>query len=328
MTVGAAQLLLKAGGLLPTGRTVLIGAGPLVWLFAAQMIAGGTPPVMMLNTSGSTPWRATLPLLPAFLKSPYARKGISLVAKVKRSVPTISSVRNVRINRDSGGLSVVYRRASAADNKISADHVLLHQGVVPSLNLIRSANCEIIWDDVQACWHPVADTWGASSVQGIAIAGDGAGIAGAEVAARRGRIAALNTAYQLGTIDRATRDTAASDDLARIQSDLLARRFLDLAYRPTNAMRIGSPDAIVCRCEEVTGRRIREVVREAKVTGPNQLKAFLRCGMGPCQGRFCSLTVNEIIADERRVSPAEIQLMRVRPPIKPVTVEEFAGLET
>ena len=92
-------------------------------------------------------------------------------------------------------------------------------------------------------------------------------------------------------------------------------------------MRAGDADAIVCRCEEVTGADVRDVVRRTHALGPNQLKAFLRCGMGPCQGRYCSLTINEIIAQERRVSPSEIEPMRIRPPIKPVTLQELASLD-
>jgi len=60
--------------------------------------------------------------------------------------------------------------------------------------------------------------------------------------------------------------------------------------------------------------------------GPNQTKAFGRPGMGPCQGRFCGLTVSEIIADERKVSPAEVGYYRVRPPIKPITLGELAAM--
>ncbi|MFX7125283.1 hypothetical protein ABTI37_20555, partial [Acinetobacter baumannii] len=46
------------------------------------------------------------------------------------------------------------------------------------------------WDELQLCWAPVLDANGASSVPGIAIAGDGAGIGGAGAAEVRGRIAA------------------------------------------------------------------------------------------------------------------------------------------
>jgi hypothetical protein len=56
------------------------------------------------------------------------------------------------------------------------------------------------------------------------------------------------------------------------------------------------------------------------------MKAFLRCGMGPCQGRMCGLTVTELIAEARGVTPQEVGYYRIRPPVKPVTVAELAAL--
>ncbi|MFJ0745549.1 hypothetical protein WLU67_24330, partial [Bordetella bronchiseptica] len=61
-------------------------------------------------------------------------------------------------------------------------------------------------------------------------------------------------------------------------------------------------------------------------SGPNQMKAFLRCGMGPCQGRLCGLTVSELIADERGVPLPEVGYYRLRFPTKPVTLGELASL--
>ncbi|HET9415120.1 MAG TPA: FAD/NAD(P)-binding oxidoreductase, partial [Pseudolabrys sp.] len=54
--------------------------------------------------------------------------------------------------------------------------------------------------------------------------------------------------------------------------------------------------------------------------------AFLRCGMGPCQGRLCSLTITELIAEARGVSQASVGHFRSRPPVKPVTLAELAAL--
>jgi len=48
--------------------------------------------------------------------------------------------------------------------------------------------------------------------------------------------------------------------------------------------------------------------------------------MGPCQGRLCGLTVTEVIAQARGVSPAEVGHYRIRPPIKPITLQELAAL--
>jgi hypothetical protein len=46
------------------------------------------------------------------------------------------------------------------------------------------------------------------------------------------------------------------------------------------------------------------------------MKAFVRCGMGPCQGRLCGLTVTELIAECRGVPQQEVGYYRIRPPVK------------
>ena len=84
-------------------------------------------------------------------------------------------------------------------------------------------------------------------------------------------------------------------------------------------------DTVVCRCEEITASQVRETVKLG-CPGPNQMKSFLRCGMGPCQGRFCSVTVTEMIAQERGVSPEEVGHYRLRFPTKPLTLGELAAL--
>lgn len=57
--------------------------------------------------------------------------------------------------------------------------------------------------------------------------------------------------------------------------------------------------------------------------GPNQVKSFGRCGMGPCQGRQCGLAVIEIIAAARGVSPEAVGYFRIRLPVKQVTLGEL-----
>ncbi|MCK7613861.1 hypothetical protein M0H32_16965 [Roseibium sp. CAU 1639] len=60
--------------------------------------------------------------------------------------------------------------------------------------------------------------------------------------------------------------------------------------------------------------------------GPNQTKAFGRPGMGPCQGRYCGLTVTELLAAETGRSQEDTGYYRIRPPLKPVTLGELAVL--
>ncbi len=80
----------------------------------------------------------------------------------------------------------------------------------------------------------------------------------------------------------------------------------------------------MCCCEEVTAGAVRGVVRQGCL-GPNQAKAFLRAGMGPCQGRLRGPVVTELIADARGVSPDQVGYYRIRSPLKPVTVGELAA---
>src|SRR6185503_18541093 len=106
----------------------------------------------------------------------------------------------------------------------------------------------------------------------------------------------------------------------------IGRAFLDALYQPAPQFRMPEDDGtIVCRCEEVIAGQIRDTVKLG-CEGPNQMKSFLRCGMGPCQGRLCGLTVTELIAAERGVSPEAVGYYRLRPPVKPITLAELASL--
>ncbi|MCY1529693.1 Hydrogen cyanide synthase subunit HcnB [compost metagenome] len=157
------------------------------------------------------------------------------------------------------------------------------------------------------------------------MAGDGAGIAGALAAEHRGRLAALQAAHLLGRIDVAARDREAAAPRGALAQAVRGREFFDTLYRAPDAFRRPTGDTIVCRCEEVTAAQVRDTVKLG-CSGPNQMKAFLRCGMGPCQGRFCGLTVSEIIAEERGVPMQEVGYYRLRFPTKPLTLGELASL--
>ena len=85
-------------------------------------------------------------------------------------------------------------------------------------------------------------------------------------------------------------------------------------------------ETIVCRCEEVTAGEVRDASTHASYD-INQVKSYLRCGMGPCQGRMCGPTVNAIIAHQRGVTPAEVGYFRIRPPVKPVPLQAFASAD-
>ncbi len=205
---------------------------------------------------------------------------------------------------------------------MKSDLLLLHQGVVPNVNLALAAGVSHRWNGRQLCFEPVVDEDFATSVAGIAVAGDGAGIAGGTAAAERGRIAAIAAVRALKPGAPLPQVQTIRQTLAREE---MGRAFLDTLYQPAPEFRRPVGDTIVCRCEEVTARQVRDTA-DLGCEGPNQMKAFLRCGMGPCQGRLCGLTVTELIAAQRKSTPAAVGYYRLRPPVKPITLAELASL--
>jgi NADPH-dependent 2,4-dienoyl-CoA reductase/sulfur reductase-like enzyme len=325
MTTGAAQILLKSAAMVGSGRVLLAGTGPLLWLLAAQYLRAGGTFATILETMPRGNLSRALPYLPGFLRSSYLREGFELIAEVRRRANLVRSVIALRASGGERLRDVTYRTAGGLEVTVRADTLLLHQGVVPNVNLAVAIGCKHAWNPAQLCFVPVLDAWGQSSVEAVAIAGDGGGIAGAVAAEQRGRLAALDAAHRLGRIDAATRDRMAAPHLRVLRGALRGRRFLDRVFRPARRFRLPRGETLVCRCEEVTARQVRDAVALERI-GPNQLKAYLRCGMGPCQGRLCGLTVTEMLADAQGVSPDEIGYYRLRPPVKPITVGELASL--
>ena len=76
-------------------------------------------------------------------------------------------------------------------------------------------------------------------------------------------------------------------------------------------------DLLVCRCEEVTKGEIRKAVHEGIFT-LEEMRRYLRAGMGLCQGQTCGKLVKSIIASELKVSPAEVVPASSRAPMRPI----------
>ncbi|MER9351567.1 FAD-dependent oxidoreductase [Mesorhizobium sp. M0227] len=322
MTAGAAQIALKSSGAVPTAPVVLAGCGPLLYLLASQLVDAGARDMTLLDTSHS-PFRwDALRHLSGFLGSPYLMKGLGLLLKTKRNIRVVTRVQSLAIlGQDSvEGVRFATRRETET---LQAETVLLHQGVVPAINLAAAAGCPLTWNERQRAFQPVTDAEGRTPRRGILIAGDGAGIGGAQAAEIGGRIAALAALSDLGLTKSAS---SIRDLLRRRQRFFQGRDFLDALYSPRPAfLAPPDPETIVCRCEEISAGKLREVIALAP-PGPNQLKTFVRCGMGPCQGRLCAATVTEIMAAEKGMNPREIGTYRLRSPVKPVRLAELAAL--
>ena len=82
-------------------------------------------------------------------------------------------------------------------------------------------------------------------------------------------------------------------------------------------------DLLICRCEEVTKGEIRQAVHAGMFT-IEEIRRFLRCGMGLCQGQTCGKLVKGIVARELQVSRAEIEPATSRAPMRPTEMRIMA----
>lgn len=325
MTAGAAQILLKQSGVIAR-RAVLVGSGPLLYLIAAQMVRAGTPPLALVETQSRTDLSRAFKHVGGALRAwPYLAKGLKLMAEIARAkVPRYTAATGITIEGDGRAEGISFT-SGGRPHRIGCETVLLHHGVVPNTQAARSIGVSHRWNARQSAFVPALDPWGGTDVAGAYIAGDGAGIGGAEVAEVAGHLAALQIATEADRISVSERDALAAPLLKKRARDMSIRPFLDTAYPPSPEALLPDDATIICRCEEVTAGEIRRYAGLGCL-GPNQTKAFGRPGMGPCQGRYCGLTVTALLSDAHGQTPDQTGHYRIRPPLKPVTLAELAAM--
>jgi hypothetical protein len=306
--------------MVPSGRVVLAGQGPLMWLLANQLIRAGVLPVLV-ETRTQPILRTALEQGGIFSGFAQLAKGIGLILKARQSgMRVITGAKHLRAEGSPRVQGLRFEGGYEA-----CDTLLLHEGVMPSTHISMAIGLEHGWDSQQLCWRPKLDVFGASSHARIAVAGDAAVIGGWEAAVAAGQLAALDAGLRLGRISHADRDFRAEARADALLQARALRPFLDALYAPSQEI-LAPPEesTIICRCEEVTAGALRWAAAIG-ATGPNQAKAYLRCGMGPCQGRLCGPTVAAVIAETRSVPVEEVGHFRPRAPYKPITVNELGG---
>jgi len=327
MGAASVDVLFKQANVIPSGRVVLAGSGPLLLVVACHLIDNGVKICVILDSSSYVNYVKSIPHLIGGLKNiNYLIKGLHMLWKIRRAgVSFLRGTTDIEAIGEDHLTTVRYKRRSKI-HEIKTDLLLLHEGVVPNTQLSRVIGCDHEWYDLQRYWKPVVDEWGQSSIDNVSLVGDCTGIYGAKVAEYSGCIAGLNAAFLTGYISEKQRNKAVSPYSFSRRKEMAIRPFLDSVYRPSKEMIVPKMgETIVCRCEEVTLANIVNAMSKG-YTLPVTVKNETRSGMGRCQGRMCGLTISEIIADRLGSSPGEIGYYTIRPMIKPVTVAQLGNM--
>ncbi|MCP5072893.1 MAG: FAD-dependent oxidoreductase [Rhodobacteraceae bacterium] len=326
MGIGAAQTLFKDAGVVPEDGVVLAGSGPLLYLFANQLLNAGVRPGAVVDFAPK--WVSPQHLAPlarvAWQSRTALLKGLKWRSRIARAgIPHFFGVEGLEaVGKD--GVQAVHYRKGGQSHQLKTSLLLVHDGVIPNTHMTVAAGCEHNWQAQQQYWQPGLDDKGQSSQPGLWVVGDGAGIMGAAAAEIQGRIMARNIAGKLGLKSRDTVD-AVNRDLTGLKNLKALRQFIDLQYPPVKTFAAPGDDTVICRCEAVTAGEIRQIARLG-CQGPNQARAFTRAGMGACMGRGCGLSVGRLMAEVTGNDVEQIGQYSTRTPLKPVTLSQLASL--
>ncbi|MEX0431273.1 FAD-dependent oxidoreductase [Spiribacter insolitus] len=278
-SAGALQALGKGHGIMPRGQIIIAGSGPFLTVVAAGVVrAGGTVTHVIDRLRRSdyarlAPWGLGIP--GNSLEFMQKRRWLARAGVPIRYGAAVAAVGDGELLTD-------------ADERIAFDHLGLTERFVPQTQLARTAGCRIQYDPVGGYWAVATDSLGRSSQPRIYVIGEGQGIRGwrhAQLSGERVAPAVLS--------DLAGRAAARPTGEWRRRFLIGFARGLERA-QARRARQTPDPDAVICACE---GARVR-VVDQAVALGLadlSSIKVVTRCGMGPCQGRYCEAQVSERI---------------------------------
>ncbi|CAI8884591.1 NADPH-dependent 2,4-dienoyl-CoA reductase/sulfur reductase-like enzyme [Pseudomonas sp. IT-P12] len=312
-SLGAAQIALKFQGCAIGERVAFAGSGPLLYLVAYQYAKAGAKVVAVLD---SAPFSAQARALPGLLAQPATlAKGIYYRSWLTaHGIPVHQGATLKQIEGEHRVQSLNWSDARS-EHHLECDAVAFAHGLRSETQLADLLGCAFAWNPLNRAWLPQRDSAGRSSVNEVYLAGDGAGIMGADAAEMAGERAALALLEDSGFLIQPQRGVQLEQALGRIDR---FRHGLERAFVfPEDWAAETADNVMICRCEEVRAGDIREVVREGHWE-INRVKAHCRVGMGRCQGRMCGAAAAEIIACESQRTVSGIGRLRAQAPIKPL----------
>lgn len=340
MSAGGVQTLAKSQFLRAGKRFVLAGSHPLLLLVADLLVQAGGE-VLEVAIARSRPALGELlagwPAVPGHVHQ-LAQTAQALRNLQRHGVPVRFSTLVLRADGDEAVQQVTlcdadkeWNARPGTERVLQADTLVIGYGLLASSELARQAGCAVRWRPAEGGWTVQHDARMQTSVDAVYVAGEPAGVSGAELAFLEGRLAALN-------IIASSRGEAPSEALAlalRRTTGAIAkaRRFTDVVLRffepRLDALaRLATDDTVVCRCEEVTAGTVREFLADnPHVSDVNSVKLACRTGMGYCQGRYCQHTVAHLLAAVRTSDVARLGVFTAQAPIKPVSVIALARLK-
>lgn len=188
MTAGGAQNLVKGFRVLPGRRVLVAGSGPLLLVVASYLLRGGASVVAIAEASPLRGlWRYAHRMLPHlnFVQRAYRYHrelqdaGVPLLPGhvIRRALGKTEIERAVI-----GRCDDQWRPLPGSEQQYDVDAVVVGYGFLSSLELSRLAGWEHLFEPTVGGWVPVRNRDLETTIPGVFVVGDGAGVAGSAVA--------------------------------------------------------------------------------------------------------------------------------------------------
>lgn len=336
MTAGGVQSLLKSQKLLMGQRLVLAGSHPILLILAEQLLDAGADIAEIALARGlpqTTEMISAIPAVPGHVAL-FADAFRALRKIIARGVPLS---RKTLIDGVDGETAVTGVRLAGVDEawartgsvrRVEADLLVLGYGFNPSTDLARQAGCKMRWASALGGWVVAHDDSFHTSAEGIFVAGEPTGVAGAERSWAEGQMAGLSIAASLGGLADHAQRKKTGRILARAHRFSRVMQAMFEPNREALANLSCQKDVILCRCELVRSGQLATVLEKNPfLSTASAVKLECRTGMGPCQGRYCEGTIAARLALARHSTIEESGFFSANFPIKPVPLQSFCHLE-
>lgn len=319
ISAGGCLNLAKAHGLVPEGKVVVAGNGPLVLVAAATMAYAGAHVTHVVEAQTSLKL-TTAALSGALLAPKILKTAIKYRAQILKSRAAYKAGWMVCEAHGKTELEAVTLAPVGAEGRpmlersrrVEADLLVLGYGILPGSEAARLIGCEMMQAPDLGGLVPKRNAKLQTSLPHVYAIGDGAGIGGVETALLEGEIAAASI---LGKTPEKTveKSYGAIDRF---------RRKLNLAYRIEGGLSAATDQTIICRCEEL---RLGDLKQDAnaKRNNLNALKTSSRLGMGRCQGRNCLHSMAGLLHLPSEIT--QTTTPRTRAPLRPVPAAWLAA---
>jgi len=188
MGAGAAQTMINLRRVLPGKKVLMLGSGNVGVIVSYQLMQAGAEVVGIVEAA---------PQLGGYgvHTAKVTRAGVPFFTShtIKKAYGTDRVEKVEIVELDSN-----WQEIEGSEKTFEVDTICLAVGLTPMVELVWLAGCEFTYIGGMGGYVPIHDRFMRTTVDGIYVAGDVAGIEEASTAMEEGRLAGLSVAYDLG----------------------------------------------------------------------------------------------------------------------------------